>query len=69
MKTITTTTTNALGEAQRTALALADAHGWRIEVQASDGSRVKLRPGHPARSVVICLGGTLPPAHEEGTDR
>jgi hypothetical protein len=45
-----------LTDAQRCAVALAEGTGWRIIVEAADGSRLRLRQGHPARNLVLLLG-------------
>lgn len=42
-------------ELQRIALAGAEAAGWGVEVEAGDGTRARLRLGHPARALVITL--------------
>lgn len=44
-----------LSDEQRVALLLGEAEGWRISVEAGDGSRAQLRPGHPARGLVLLL--------------
>lgn len=44
-----------IDELQRAALALAEAQGWRVEVEARDGTRARLRLGRPAAALVITL--------------
>jgi hypothetical protein len=46
----------ALSDEQRRALAEADAGRWRIYVEMPDGTRVLLRLGHPAYTLVLALG-------------
>ena len=45
----------ALTDAQRRALAVADAGRWRIYAELPDGTRVLLRLGHPAYTLVLCV--------------
>ena len=44
-----------LSDAQRRALAVADAERWRIYVEAPDGARVLLRQGDARRVLVLVL--------------
>lgn len=37
------------------AIGKAAAEGWSVFAQAADGSRLQLRRGHPARTLVLCL--------------
>lgn len=45
-----------LSDEQRVALRIADTEGWRIVVQGGE-HLVRLRHGHPARTVVLRLAG------------
>jgi len=47
--------TPTLTTTQRWALSLAEAHGWGVQMQAVDGTRVTLRHEQPARALVLYL--------------
>jgi hypothetical protein len=55
--------TPTLTTVQRWALELAEQHGWGVQVEAP-GARVVLRQGHPARALVLYLGGAARKADE-----
>lgn len=54
------TSPSSLTDVQRRALALAQAERWTIWAESRDGTRVRLRPGHPGRHLVLLLAGALP---------